>query len=94
MVIRFDEEESKSAAAFSGMDSPELPTKELEEAFSHPTSATLCPQHDNGYGYILLCVPHNAAHAIFSDVLWSDPLTALRQLKALTDCLVSVRLAE
>ena len=79
-----------SSVMFLGMDSPELPIEELEEAFCHPTSATLCPSHDGGYG--MLCVPHNAPDAIFSNVLWSDPLTALSQLKALTDCLVSVRL--
>ena len=75
---------------FLGMDSPELPIEELEEAFCHPTSATLCPSHDGGYG--MLCVPRDAPDAIFSNVLWSDPLTAVSQLKALTDCLVSVRL--
>jgi glycosyltransferase A (GT-A) superfamily protein (DUF2064 family) len=63
-----------TSVMFLVMDSPELPIKELEEAFSHPTSATLCPSHDDGYG--MLCVPHNAPDAIFSNVLCSDPLTA------------------
>ena len=75
---------------FLGMDSPNLPMEELEEAFQHPTHATLCPSHDGGYG--MLCVPHNSTEAIFNNVLWSHPLTALSQLKALTDCQVPVRL--
>ncbi|KAI2506018.1 hypothetical protein MHU86_8429 [Fragilaria crotonensis] len=75
---------------FLGMDSPELPIEELEEAFRHPMSATLCPSHDGGYG--MLCVPLDAPDDIFSNVLWSHPLTALSQLKVLTDRQVSTRL--
>ncbi len=75
---------------FLGMDSPELPIEELEEAFRHPSSATLCPSHDGGYG--MLCVPVHAPDDIFSNVLWSHPLTALSQLKALTDRQMTTRL--
>ena len=75
---------------FLGMDSPELPIEELEEALRHPSHATLCPSHDGGYG--MLCVPPGSPNSIFSNVLWSHPLTALSQLKALSDSQVPTRL--
>ena len=81
---------SGGSIMFLGMDSPKLPIEELKEAFHHPAHATLCPSHDGGYG--MLCVPYNSTEAIFSNVLWSHPLTALSQLKALTDCQIPVRL--
>lgn len=71
---------------FVGMDAPELPIDELKHAFFHesPNTARLCPAADGGYG--MLSVPHSApANAIFHNVRWSDPLTAISQLKALSD---------
>jgi hypothetical protein len=41
----------------------------------------------------MLCVPASAdADLIFKDVLWSQPLTAVSQIKALTDCNIVVKL--
>lgn len=51
-------------------------------------TAHLCPAHDGGYG--LLAVPKQAPSAIFAAVRWSHSLTAVSQLKALTDCRVPV----
>jgi hypothetical protein len=53
--------------------------------------ALLCPADDGGYG--MLCVPSFAARLpIFKGVRWSHPLTAVSQLKALTDLEISVKL--
>ncbi|KAL3773436.1 hypothetical protein ACHAW5_006920 [Stephanodiscus triporus] len=55
--------------------------------------AHLCPANDGGYG--LLSVPkHAPSSAIFSGVRWSQPLAALSQLKALTDCDVNVSIGK
>mmetsp|Transcript_14178 Transcript_14178/g.30587 ORF Transcript_14178/g.30587 Transcript_14178/m.30587 type:complete len:360 (-) Transcript_14178:83-1162(-) len=55
--------------------------------------AHMCPANDGGYG--LLSVPKHAPSAgIFSLVRWSDPLTAVSQLKALTDSGVGVSLGK
>jgi RNA 3'-phosphate cyclase len=78
---------------FLGMDSPETPIDELGAIFSEPcekdqvtnsSTALLCPAADGGYGLLSLppCVPSECA---FSGVRWSDPLTAVSQLKALSD---------
>ena len=71
---------------FVGMDSPELPLDEIQhalyQAVAHNT-AFLCPAQDGGYG--MLCVPPSAPLSIFQGVQWSHPLTAVSQLKALTD---------
>ena len=54
-------------------------------------SAVVCPANDGGYG--MLCVPPQApTEAVFAGIRWSDPLTALGQIKALTDCNIPVRL--
>lgn len=46
--------------------------------------AMLCPADDGGYA--MLCVPPQAdASRVFAGVHWSHPLTAVSQLKALTD---------
>jgi len=51
--------------------------------------AHLCPANDGGYG--LLSVPkHAPSSTIFSCVRWSHSLTAVSQLKALTDAKVDV----
>jgi glycosyltransferase A (GT-A) superfamily protein (DUF2064 family) len=55
----------------------------------HNGKAHLCPANDGGYG--LLSIPkHAPSLQIFSRVRWSHPLTAVSQLKALTDCNVDV----
>jgi hypothetical protein len=90
------------------MDAPELPLDEIAAALSstkidsmnnsnhnnhhhHQQHAHICPAADGGYG--MLSVPaHAPAEAVFRNVIWSDPLTAVSQIKALTDCTgVSVR---
>jgi glycosyltransferase A (GT-A) superfamily protein (DUF2064 family) len=77
---------------FVGMDSPELPMEEIHRALhlatDHKNAAHVCPAHDGGYG--MLCVPHDAPSSIFQGVLWSHPLTAVSQIKALTDAGVRV----
>ena len=78
---------------FVGMDSPELPMEEIHHALhlaaADRRAAHVCPAHDGGYG--MLCVPHDApAHIIFQGIVWSHPLTALSQIKALTDAGVHV----
>jgi hypothetical protein len=45
--------------------------------------AYLNPAHDGGYG--MLCVPSHAPPTIFNGVRWSSSLTAVSQLKALSD---------
>ena len=55
--------------------------------------AHLCPAHDGGYG--LLSIPkHAPSSKIFAGVRWSHPLTAVSQLKALTDNSVNVSLGK
>lgn len=55
--------------------------------------AHMCPANDGGYG--LLSVPkHAPSSKIFSSVRWSNSLTAVSQLKALTDCDVEVSLGK
>ena len=76
---------------FVGMDSPELPLEEISyalyQAVTHNT-AILCPAQDGGYG--MLCVPRSAPPSIFQGVEWSHPLTAVSQLKALTDANIPI----
>ena len=45
--------------------------------------AYINPANDGGYA--MLCVPHHAPPSIFQGVRWSSSLTAISQLKALTD---------
>lgn len=74
---------------FLGMDSPELPIEEINHALSlKDESAHMCPSVDGGYG--MLSVPVSAPETIFDNILWSHPLTAISQVKALTDHGVSV----
>jgi hypothetical protein len=76
---------------FVGMDAPELPLDELERALQTPDMTVLCPSADGGYG--MLSVPASVdPHQVFEGVVWSHSLTAVSQLKALTDRGVSVRL--
>lgn len=91
------QQQQKSSVIFLGMDSPELPLDEIVAALSstnelHHHYAHLCPAADGGYG--MLSIPaHAPADLVFRGVKWSDPLTAVSQIKALTDIdSVSVRL--
>lgn len=86
---------NNDAVLFLGMDSPELPIKEIVHGLqiahgkSNIGKAHLCPADDGGYG--LLSVPHHApSSCIFTGVRWSTSLTAVSQLKALSDSNVDV----
>ena len=73
---------------FLGMDSPELPLDEIALAMSAASSkpvgkAYLNPAHDGGYG--MLCIPKQASSNIFEGIRWSSSLTAVSQMKALSD---------
>ncbi|KAG7341206.1 DUF2064 domain containing protein [Nitzschia inconspicua] len=77
---------------FLGMDSPILSLQDiitgLQNATKRPTnqcpSAMICPADDGGYG--MVCVPSTTdPERTFSNMLWSHPLTAISQIKALTD---------
>ncbi|KAL9184155.1 hypothetical protein ACHAXT_002241 [Thalassiosira profunda] len=84
------------AVLFLGMDAPELPLEEIAHGLqlsSGNGKAHMCPANDGGYG--LLSVPkHAPSDEIFSSVRWSDPLTAVSQLKALTDNGVDVSIGK
>jgi Uncharacterized protein conserved in bacteria (DUF2064) len=80
---------------FLGMDAPEVPIHEIVKVVhgssSHPNTALLCPADDGGYG--MLSIPDSVdpgSSRIFDGVLWSHPLTAVSQIKALTDWNVHV----
>jgi hypothetical protein len=70
-----------------GMDSPELLIDEVIDAIQIASKEMgkgyINPAHDGGYG--MLCVPSEAPLDIFSGVRWSSPLTAVSQMKALSD---------
>jgi len=78
------------SVVFLGMDSPELPLEEIVTAMLNPSDAFLCPANDGGYG--MLSVPPQAPLTIFQNVRWSQALTAVSQIKALTDCNIPVKL--
>mmetsp|Transcript_12666 Transcript_12666/g.34949 ORF Transcript_12666/g.34949 Transcript_12666/m.34949 type:complete len:308 (-) Transcript_12666:51-974(-) len=89
------------SVVFLGMDAPELPLDDIARALgqSHggdeatPRKAILCPASDGGYG--MLSVPSQADTVLtFERVLWSHPLTALCQIKALTDQGIQVALGK
>ena len=87
------EDSNNEAVLFLGMDSPELPMEEIIHGLqvassssdeNRPGKAHVCPANDGGYG--LLSIPYHApSTTIFKGVRWSHPLTALSQMKALTD---------
>lgn len=93
---QYDQDNNNNdAVLFLGMDSPELPIKEIVHGLqiahgkSNIGKAHLCPADDGGYG--LLSVPHHApSSCIFTGVRWSTSLTAVSQLKALSDSNVDV----
>lgn len=72
---------------FLGMDSPELPLDEIALAMKAASNevgkAYMNPAHDGGYG--MICVPKQAPVGIFERVRWSSSLTAVSQMKALSD---------
>jgi len=84
------EQDENASVLFLGMDAPELPLDEIITALSHPSHAVLCPASDGGFA--MLCIPPEAPLRVFENVRWSQSLTAVSQLKALTDCNVPVRL--
>jgi glycosyltransferase A (GT-A) superfamily protein (DUF2064 family) len=100
-LVRAREEQPTGAAGrpagpvvFVGMDSPETPLDEIASVFTHERyqqTALLCPAQDGGYG-MLAVPPSAAAEAIFGGIRWSQSLTAVSQLKALTDAGVPVRI--
>ena len=91
---------------FLGMDAPELALDDIVQGLrlannnnadnnnnnnnNNNNTAVLCPADDGGYG--MLCVPSNAPLTIFRGVHWSHSLTAVSQIKALTDCHLKVSL--
>jgi glycosyltransferase A (GT-A) superfamily protein (DUF2064 family) len=82
---------------FLGMDSPALPLRDiltgLQLATINKGSALLCPADDGGYG--MLCIPEAACRlSVFEGVYWSHPLTAVSQLKTLTDRSIAVVLGQ
>lgn len=94
---------SEGKVMFLGMDLPELPLEEIVASLGldmagNPSvddgvfdTALLCPASDGGYG--MLCIPPKApTDTIFQGIRWSDPLTALSQLKVLSDCHIPIRL--
>lgn len=86
-------EAGKGKVMFLGMDSPELPLEEIIGSFDSENDgkAFLCPANDGGYG--MLCVPPEApVEEVFQGIRWSDPLTALAQLKALSDCHIPTKI--
>jgi glycosyltransferase A (GT-A) superfamily protein (DUF2064 family) len=90
-----DTDRRNGPVIFLGMDSPETPLDEIEAIFTNKIDclslAFMCPAHDGGYG--LLSVPPGIpADQVFAGVRWSDSLTAISQLKALSDAGVSTRL--
>jgi glycosyltransferase A (GT-A) superfamily protein (DUF2064 family) len=74
---------------FLGMDAPILNLDDIALGLYYATTgkiakAVLCPAMDGGYG--MLCVPPNADPSrTFSNLFWSHSLTAVSQIKALTD---------
>jgi Uncharacterized protein conserved in bacteria (DUF2064) len=83
---------AKTAVLLLGMDAPELPLAEIVASCRgsdvtgnrYSTAALMCPAADGGYG-LLVVPPHARADCIFDGVQWSHELTALSQLKALSD---------
>ena len=75
---------TKEAVIFLGMDSPVLPLEDIRTAILNPGEAYLCPADDGGYG--MVSIPPQADPAkTFDDIPWSQSLTAVAQIKALTD---------
>ena len=95
-LLETEEKSENCGVVYLGMDSPELPVLEIANALwlSQHGTALLCPANDGGYG--LLGIPTNidVNKNIFAGVRWSDPLTAVSQLKVLSDCGLNVKLGQ
>eukprot|EP00559_Dactyliosolen_fragilissimus_P007634 CAMPEP_0184858210 /NCGR_PEP_ID=MMETSP0580-20130426/3334_1 /TAXON_ID=1118495 /ORGANISM="Dactyliosolen fragilissimus" /LENGTH=196 /DNA_ID=CAMNT_0027354239 /DNA_START=396 /DNA_END=983 /DNA_ORIENTATION=+ len=92
-------ESSSSGIIYLGMDAPELPLAEISLALklsSRPMIldnattidhgrpyAYMNPTSDGGYG--MICLPMHTDSSVFDGVRWSNPLTAISQLKVLSD---------
>ena len=75
---------TNGSVAFLGMDSPVIPLDDVVRGLEDDSGAVLCPADDGGYG--MLCVPPNApSDRIFRNMIWSQSLTGMAQLKSLTD---------
>eukprot|EP00986_Skeletonema_menzelii_P005783 scaffold2144_cov149-Skeletonema_menzelii.AAC.3 len=88
-------QQSNEAVVFLGMDAPELPLEEIVHGLqtSSRTIAHMCPADDGGYG--MLSVPRNAPSSqIFQGVRWSNSLTAVSQLKSLSDCCIDISIGK
>lgn len=82
--------ETSGPIVFLGMDSPELPLDQVIQATHMDDKALICPSDDGGYG--LLSIPIQAdPETTFRGIRWSNPLTAICQIKALTDQGICVR---
>jgi Uncharacterized protein conserved in bacteria (DUF2064) len=82
---------TKEAVIFLGMDSPVLPLDDIRKAILSPGEAYLCPADDGGYG--MLSIPSQADPAkSFDEIPWSQSLTAMAQIKALTDQGINVKI--
>ena len=88
-------ETNNQSVLFLGMDAPEVPLEEIAYGLivSSTNKAHICPADDGGYG--LLSVPRVAPSSqIFSGVRWSNKLTAVSQLKALSDCNIGISIGK
>lgn len=83
----------QGSIAYLGMDSPSLPLEDLASGLriDHET-AILCPADDGGYGMLTVPAAADPKQTFACGVHWSHPLTAVSQLKALTDQRIDVRI--
>mmetsp|Transcript_5421 Transcript_5421/g.6248 ORF Transcript_5421/g.6248 Transcript_5421/m.6248 type:complete len:505 (+) Transcript_5421:77-1591(+) len=90
-----------NGVVFLGMDAPILPLNDIVEGLRKAssslkadqdqqlniTAATLCPSYDGGY--VMVCIPPNAIPSktflSTQHMYWSHSLTAISQMKCLTD---------
>lgn len=87
------EQKNNETVLFIGMDAPEISLEEIVYGLTCRNKAHMCPAGDGGYG--LLSVPRNAPSSqIFSGVRWSNKLTAVSQLKALSDCNIDISIGK
>jgi glycosyltransferase A (GT-A) superfamily protein (DUF2064 family) len=84
-----DDGGGRGGVVFLGMDAPQLSLEDIAMGLwnaqqDQSSCAMLCPADDGGYG--MLCVPpHADPTKTFADMYWSHRLTAVSQIKALTD---------
>jgi glycosyltransferase A (GT-A) superfamily protein (DUF2064 family) len=88
-IMKNGQSEKTGGVVFLGMDAPILNMDDIAMGLYNATNtkqptAMLCPAKDGGYG--MLCVPPSADPSrTFSNLFWSHYLTAISQIKALTD---------